>query len=83
MKKLITLCLLQAAIFNSQAQPKLNQASTSAKVSLSAVDCPEPTENQITRVCNSIYDKKEPTQKQALVINTRMIYGKCLAPFPA
>lgn len=62
MKKALTFCMLLAMAFTGQAQPMLNHVSDTAIAKVSVWDCPEPTISQITCVCNSIYDKKGPTQ---------------------
>ena len=62
MKKTLTICLLIAITITSHGQPMINQTSDTAVGKVSVWDCPEPTISQITCVCNSIYDKKGPTQ---------------------
>ncbi len=67
MKKILTIFVLFALAFSSSAQSVINQASTTAITGSAVDDCPEPTESQITCVCNSIYDKKAPTINKPIV----------------
>ena len=50
MKKLITICLLMATVFTIQAQEK------------EVCDCPKPTRDQFTGVCNAIYQRKSGSE---------------------
>jgi hypothetical protein len=49
MKNLITICLLLATAFTSQAQEEKK---------VEDCDCPKPTRDEFTGVCNAIYEKK-------------------------
>ena len=49
MKKLITICLLMATIFTTQAQQNINEIIN---------NCPTPTNDDIIGICGSIYNKK-------------------------
>jgi hypothetical protein len=49
MKNLLIICLLVTTTFTSQAQEK----------KVEDCDCPKPSQKQFTRVCNSIYAKKD------------------------
>ena len=57
MKKLITLCLLLAAVFTGWAQQNIKDIID---------DCPQPSKQQIIRVCISIYEKTSPTDESGL-----------------
>jgi len=60
MKKLTTFLILLANLVTCHAQE-----TASAKTDV--CDCPEPSETDFTRVCNSIYDKKSPTDVNAII----------------
>lgn len=60
MKKLITICLILATAFTSQAQEK----QTTTTNNIDVCDCPKPTIDQFTGVCNDIYEKKDLYQEE-------------------
>ena len=49
MKNLLTICVLLATAFTSQAQEK----------KVEVCDCPKPTRNQFMGICNAVYDKAD------------------------
>ena len=57
MKKLITLCLLLATIFTTQAQQNINEIIN---------NCPTPTRDQFQGVCGSIFRKDGPSEESGL-----------------